>query len=143
VALDNRLFYKINIAQRVLFKQVDRETKERFGVSSTQLATLFYLLKNDGCFLKSLSKEFFQNKSAITTLVERMEKNHLLKKKSSTADGRAFQIFITPKGREIGLRALELLSDLNVALTDGFSMEEIEIVHRFLNGIINKYSVSD
>ncbi|MBU0991981.1 MAG: MarR family winged helix-turn-helix transcriptional regulator [Proteobacteria bacterium] len=136
----NRLFYKFNISHRILFKWIDRETLKRYGVSSTQLAALFYLLNRDGCQLKELSEELFQNKSAITTLVERMEKNDLLRKKSSETDGRAFQLFITPKGKAIGNEALGLLSGFNAALTEGFSSKEVETINRFFDTIIDNFN---
>lgn len=140
MTVKNRFFYKLSISHRLLIKWIDRETLNRYGVSSTQLAVLFFLLKKDGCLLKELSEELFQNKSAITTLVERMEKNALLRKESSRTDGRAFQLFITPKGKTIGNEALSLLSDFNAVLTDGFSAKEMETINRFFDTIIDNFS---
>lgn len=139
MAANKRLFYKYSKSYRFLFKWIDRESQNRFSVSSTQLAALFYLLENDGCLLKALSEELFQNKSAITTLVERMEKNGLLRKKNSQTDGRAFQLFITSKGKAIGHEALVLLSEFNTALTCGFSIKEVETIHRFFDTVIRNF----
>ncbi|WP_041273236.1 MarR family winged helix-turn-helix transcriptional regulator [Desulforapulum autotrophicum] len=137
---DKRIFYKLNISQRILLKYVDREITNRLGVSVVQTATLFYLLKHDGCLLKDLSRAFFQNKSATTTLVERMVKNGLIVKKQSETDGRAAHIFLTDKGRDINEKTRPLVAEYNSDLVDGFTDTEIGVIHRFLDRIIENYS---
>lgn len=133
---DKRLFYKITLAQRLLLKFIDRETTNRFGVSVTQTTVLFYLMKNDGCQLNDLSTILMQNKSAITTLVERMKKNDLIVRKKSKTDGRASNLFLTDKGRDIGRRALPAIKKCNQELLKSFTDTEAETIHRFLDTII-------
>ncbi len=138
--VDKRLFYKINMAQRLLFKYADREMTTRLGVPIAQTAALFYLMKHDGCQLKALSDLLMQNKSATTTLVERMEKNGLIIKKRSETDGRASNIYLTNKGRDIGTAAQPLANQYNQKLMKPFSSNEIEVIHRFLDHIVENYS---
>lgn len=137
---DKRLFYKFNISQRVLLKFVNREMTKKLGVPAIHIAVVFYLLKHDGCLSKDLSQVLFQNKSATTTLVERMIKNGLITKASSPTDGRASHIFLTDKGRDIGERAQPMVNEFNNELLDHFAPSEIEVIHRFLDTIIEKYS---
>lgn len=136
---DKRLFYKLNLAQRLLTRYVDREINQRLGISVVQSAALFYLMNNDGCLFKDLSNVLLQTKSAITTLVERMKKNGLIVIKKSNNDKRASNIYLTDKGREIGNMAKPMTSELNQKLTENFSNEEVEIIHRFLDNIIDGY----
>ncbi len=136
---DKRLFYKLNISQRLLLKYVDREITNKLGIPVIQTAALFYLLKHDGCLFKDLSDVLFQNKSAITTLVERMEKNGLIVKKSSETDGRASHIFLTDKGRDINKQAQLIVAEYNSKLLNQFTVSEIEVIHRFLDTIIANY----
>jgi MarR family transcriptional regulator, organic hydroperoxide resistance regulator len=136
---DKRLFYKLNISQRVLMKYVDREITNKLGVSVVQTAALFYILQHDGCLLKDLSSVLLQNNSATTTLVERMEKNGLIVKKNSDTDGRASQLFLTDKGRDIGEKAHPMVAEYNRSLLEQFTVSEIEVVHRFLDTIIANY----
>ncbi|NLW91042.1 MAG: winged helix-turn-helix transcriptional regulator [Syntrophomonadaceae bacterium] len=137
---DKRLFYKFNISQRVLLKHVNREMTKKLGVPAIHTAALFYLLEHDGCLSKDLSQVLFQNKSATTTLVERMIKNGLISKTSSATDGRASHIFLTDKGHDIGERARPLVNDFNDELLEHFTTAELEVIHRFLDTIIEKYS---
>jgi len=136
---DKRLFYKINISQRLLLKHVDRESTNRLGVPLIQVTALLYLIKNDGCQLNDLSAVLMQNKSAITTLVGRLEKNDLIVRKKSEADGRASNLFLTDKGHKVGIQALPMMKEFNLELLNKFSDSEIEIIHRFVDTIIENY----
>ncbi len=136
---DKRLFFKLNLAQRLVFNYFDKEMIGRTGVPITQAAALFYLNKNDGCLLKDLSAALFQNKSAITTLVERLEKNGLVIKKASETDGRAAHLFLTEKGKTACAEALPLVKENNERLASHFTEEELETIHRFFDLIIEMY----
>ena len=136
---DKRLFYKLNVAQRLLLKYADRESRKTLDVSITQTGALFYLMENDGCLFKDLSKVLLQNKSATTTLVERMEKNGLIEKKKSKTDGRAMQIFLTDTGWNSGKLALSFKENFNNSLLDKFSNAEVETIHHFLDTIIKDF----
>ncbi len=138
-AADKRLFYKLNMAQRLLLKYVDRELTRKLGVPSVQAAALFYLVKHDGCLFKTLSGVLMQNKSATTTLIERMEKNGLVEKKPSETDGRASNIYLTDKGRTIAKEAKPLVAEYNRSLMKHFSDADIEVIHCFLDTIIETY----
>ena len=138
----HRLFFKLNLAQRVLMKAVDREMREQIGVSATQGAALLYLEQHDGCFLVDLSRELLQNKSAITTLVERMEKNDLISKVPSQTDKRASQLFLTQKGKELCRQSLPFVASYDQIMTGEFKDDELELVSRFLNTIIDKFETT-
>lgn len=135
----HQILFRLNLAQRTLMKWIDREMQEKIGGSATQIAALFYLLENDGCLLVDLSRELLQNKSAITTLVERMEKNDLLRKVPSQTDKRASQLFISTKGRELGMSALPFVTAYDRILADGFSKGELDVIARFLDTVINRF----
>jgi DNA-binding MarR family transcriptional regulator len=135
----HQILFKFNLAQRTLMKSIDRDMREKIGATATQMAALFYLMDNDGCLLVDLSRELLQNKSAITTLVERMEKNCLLQKVPSQVDKRASQLFLTTKGRELGLKALPFVAAYDNVLADGFSLDELAVVSRFLDTVISRF----
>ena len=136
---DKRLFYKLNMAQRLLLKFVDREFTDRLGVPAAQTAALFYLMKHDGCQLKALSDALMQNKSATTTLVDRMERNGLVVKKPSETDGRAWNLYLTDKGLDTGRQAKPLVARYNRRLLKPFSDADTRVIHRFLDTIIENY----
>ncbi|MCB9481403.1 MAG: winged helix-turn-helix transcriptional regulator [Desulfobacteraceae bacterium] len=138
--IDKRIFYKLNISQRLLMKYFDREMLDKLGASVNQIAALFYISQNNGCLFKDLSNVLFQNKSATTTMVERMIKNDLIEKKNSETDGRASQIFLTDKGWKISHKAGPIVKLYNDRLMEKFDKNEIETIHKFLDFIIENYS---
>lgn len=137
---DRRLFFKINRVQKALFKFIEKELREKLGVTPIQLGVLFYLRENNGCLLKDISQELDQNNSAVTTLVERMEKNGLLLKQVSKTDGRAFQVFSTQKGTEIAERGLPVIREFNSTLTNDISETELNTIHDFLDKAITRFT---
>lgn len=133
---DRRIFFLMHRAQRKLQKMANKIFIESLGVSSAQTAALFFLMDNDGCLLKDLSAGLELNNSAITGLVNRMEKAGLITKEQCPDDGRAFRIFLTQPAKALVPRALSLMGESNRMLARNFSEEEIDTVVRFLNAII-------
>jgi DNA-binding MarR family transcriptional regulator len=87
--------------------------------------------------LKEISAGLGLNNSAITTLVDRMEKGGLVTRESCSVDGRSYRIHLTEKAKSIGLKAIPVAKELNSMLAEGFSDEEIDTVIRFLDSIIS------
>lgn len=133
------ILFKINLAQKVLMKALDRELKDITGTSATQIAAMLYLSENDGCLLSDLSRELFQNKSATTTLVERMLRKGLITKTKSIADRRASHIFLTQKGREITTKAIPRIMAYEKRLVGRFSKEDLTSLDHLLSKIIVQF----
>jgi DNA-binding MarR family transcriptional regulator len=134
---DKRLFFKFNRAHHQLFNLVEKACLDTLGITPVQLGAIFFLLDNDGCQQKDLSAGLALNYPAITGLAARMIKAGLITKEACTQDGRAARIFLSEKARAIAPRAFPLTHQLNETLTDGFTAEEIDTIHRFLDTIIN------
>jgi MarR family transcriptional regulator, organic hydroperoxide resistance regulator len=133
---DKRLFYKFNRAQHLLYEHVEKGLLSEVGITPIQLGALFFLLKHDGCLHKDLAKGLHLNKPAVTGLVARMEKARLIRKGSSR-DGRAIHLFLTSRAIDLSQKAFPLLDRLNRTITEGFTSAEIDVVHRFLDNIMN------
>ncbi len=136
---NSTILFKITLAQKVLIKALDRELKENIGTSATQVAALLYLSQNNGSLHSDLSRELFQNKSATTTLVERMVKKRLIFKKKSLTDRRASQLFLTTKGKEISSMAIPSIVAYEQELVRTFSQEDLTRLDLLLSKIIVKF----
>lgn len=134
--MDRRIFFMLTRAGRELNKSMDRYLMKHVGITLAQMGALFFLMKNNGCLLKELSKGLALNNSAITGLVGRMETNGLVTREACHDDRRAFRIFITEKGREIAGKGFPLVAKMNAAMTRLFAPSEIDVIVRFLNGIV-------
>lgn len=138
-ASDRRLAFRLHRAQRALFGAVDRDLKTALGLGSAQLAALYYLQRHDGCLLKELSGGLALNNSAVTGVVNRMLRGGLVTRRPSPVDGRAAQVFLTARGRELAERSRGLLAAFNRELEADFSEAELQIVARFLDHVITRF----
>ena len=110
---DNRIYFLLNQAQHKMLKIADKYLSKYLGVTSAQFSALFFLDKNNGCLLKELSHGIKLNNSAVTGLVNRMEKAGLAKKKQCVNDGRAFRVYLTDKSKNALIKAHPMLEKSN------------------------------
>jgi DNA-binding MarR family transcriptional regulator len=137
--LDKRLFFLFNMAQRKLFNYVDKACEDALDTSVTQLAALLYIVKNSGCLQKDVAKALSLNKSAVTGLIVRMEKNELLERVVSDEDARAIKLYPTPEGVQKTLDLMPFIDELNDLFSEDFTEEEIKTVLKFLNFVIKRF----
>jgi len=109
-------------------------------VSVTQVAAMLFIEKNEGCQQKELCAALGLNKPAVTGLVNRMKKNGLLIRKACEEDGRASRLYLTDSAKEKLPAIFPLLKEVNEALCEGFTKEEIEVVIRFLNKLMTRFN---
>lgn len=140
---DRRLFYKFNRSQHLLYTKMEQECQAELGITPIQLGAIFFLLRNDGCLQKDLARGLHLNKPAVTGLAGRMEKAGLIARQPHSRDARASRVFLTARARSIGEKAFPLLERLNDVLTEGFSKKEVEVLHRFFDSIITRFTKED
>lgn len=99
-----------------LWYQISRELKlhmeEQLGPSLTegQLVVLEYLLNNKHANTKAsdLIHILTTTPAAVTTLLDRMEKNELIKRRRDEKDRRIVWIIVTKKGEKEGERGMQI-----------------------------------
>ena len=137
--MDRRIFFLLHRAHRALSAYASVGLAESLGISVAQLTTLMYVARHEGCSLSELAELLELNKSAVTGLVQRMERAGTLRREPNPDDARGRLLHVTPKGHELRERARPLLRKLNAELTQGFSTQEMETVLRFLNATIERF----
>jgi len=137
--MDRRIFFLVHRAQRALSTHASAGLAEALGISVAQLTTLMYVSRHEGCSLTELADLLDLNKSAITGLVQRMERAGTLRREPNPSDARGSLLYLTPKGNELRERAKPLLRRLNAELTQGFTADEIDTVLRFLNTTVERF----
>jgi DNA-binding MarR family transcriptional regulator len=141
--MDKRLFFLMHRAHHALLAYVTARTHEAIGVSPGQLATLHYVSKHAGCSLTDVASLLDVAKSAVTSMVKRMEAAGTLRREPNEKDARGSLLFVTAKGESIRVQAQPLLRKLNAELMEGFSPAEAETILRFFNTLVERYAESD
>jgi DNA-binding MarR family transcriptional regulator len=138
--MDRRLFFLMHRAHRALFAYANARAVEALGVSAAQLSTLHHVARHDGCSLTEIAYVLDLNKSAVGSLVRRLERARAVRCEPNPDDGRGRRVFLTAKGRAIESESLPLLRRFNAEITAGFGAHEVDTVLRFLSSIVERYA---
>ncbi len=112
---------------RSAMKKIDRYLSfqlEEYGISVPQSFILFALLEEDGSTLKEIGTKAQIDSSSMTVLVDKLENEGFLERKLDSQDRRAIRVFLTPKGRDLAEKVLELALNFNRRLQEALGDTE-------------------
>ncbi len=132
-----RIFHLMQLAHRALFRAADQRLTDALGITAVQQGALFVIGQQEPCKPSAIAKALDMNKSAVTTLVGRLETAGFIHRVADARDGRAQNISLTPQGKEAIRHSLPLTKQANAALLEGFSRQEVETIARFLTHVIS------
>ncbi len=78
------------------------------GLSVPQCDVLTTLTEAEGVSQQDLAKRLYVTKGNISGLLDRLEKAGLVERRSTAADRRQYEIYLTPEGRSAAERAIAL-----------------------------------
>ncbi len=137
---DDRLIYLISRAQHSVMTHLKKELNAR-GTSITPVqAGILFLLRKNAHTMTRLSQILSIDNSAITGLVDRLEKAGLAERTSNPADRRTYLICITEKGKAEIDRAYVTIKRVNEEIKSGFSTDEVKTFKRVLNSLLEKFA---
>ncbi|MBU2510596.1 MarR family transcriptional regulator [bacterium] len=136
---DDRLLFFLSKAQHKLEAFLKKSLlSQNIKITAVQSGILF-LLKRRSHTMTELSKELSIDNSAITGLVDRLEKSGFAERKINPDDRRTFLISITPQGFDEINRAKVIIRRVNEQIKEGFSEEEMDIFKRVLDRFFTKF----
>ncbi|MFH1985427.1 MAG: MarR family transcriptional regulator [Pseudomonadota bacterium] len=140
MAADDRLIYLISKAQHCLKVYLKKAfAAEGLDLTPVQAGILF-MLKEAPQSMTQLSRLLAIDNSAITGLVDRLEKVDLAQRRPDPADRRTWLIHITDNGRKEIDRALVIVRRVNSQIKEGFSADEITVFKTVLTRFFDKFS---
>ncbi|TCU66577.1 DNA-binding MarR family transcriptional regulator [Bradyrhizobium sp. R2.2-H] len=136
-AKHHRLIYLLSVAHRRLQRWMAAQPQST--VTPAQAGLLFILGKQDGVLIGEAGAALDMGPAGISGLVDRTAAARLIERRADSEDGRAWRIWLTPKGRSALAHAKTSAAEVNAALTEGFTAAEIDIVARWLTSIQDKF----
>jgi len=137
---DDRLIYLLTIAQQALKDHTNRTLSDKGGkVTLAQAAILFLLKEKDGRYMSEMGQAIGVDSSAMTRLVDRLEKAGLVKRQIDPENRRAISILLTPAGREEATEALTVIKRINEEIKTDYSPAEVDAFKKILGGILRKF----
>ncbi|WP_198024712.1 MarR family winged helix-turn-helix transcriptional regulator [Bradyrhizobium sp. Cp5.3] len=108
-------------------------------VTPAQAGLLFILGRQDGILMGEAGAALDLGPAGISGLVDRSAAAKLVERRADREDGRAWRVWLTPKGRSALAQAKAAAAEVNAALTQGFTSAEIDVVARWLTSIQDKF----
>lgn len=136
-AARHRLIYLLSVGQRRLQRWMAAQPSSE--VTPAQAGLLFILGKQDGVLMSEAGAALDMGPAGISGLVDRSAAARLVERRADREDGRAWRVWLTPKGRTALAQAKTDAAAINAALTEGFTSAEIDVVARWLTSIQHKF----
>lgn len=134
---NRRLMFLLSAANRRVQRWIESEMAG--GLTSAQSGVLFVLGRGDGAAIGEVAEALDTAPSAMSGLIDRMERAGLVERRADPADGRGQRIHMTGKGREAREAAKAGLAQINAKITEGFSEAEIDVVARWLASLQQRF----
>ncbi len=115
----------------MLFGEVSRKHSMRIhnavlklGVGRGMPPVLGYIVDNNGCKQSDISRLNRVTPATVTVMLQTLEKNGFIIRKTDEADQRCIRIYITDKGRDAALRSKEATDKADRELFSCLTSEE-------------------
>ncbi len=136
---ERRLFFLLSAGERRVQRWIEAELAAAGGLTAAQAGLLFFLGREGGPLIGEAAEALDVAPSAMTGLVDRMERAGLVERRADPDDGRAQRLYPTDRGREARAFALDGLDQINARLTEGFDEAEVDVVARWLASLQTRF----
>ncbi|WP_262690942.1 MarR family winged helix-turn-helix transcriptional regulator [Kordiimonas aestuarii] len=138
MSIEPRVFQLLHLSYKAVFRAADKVLMTRYGISAAQNAMLLYLLRHEGATMGQVAVALGLKNAAVSGLVDRMERNDLVERRPSASDGRAYELYLRPYGRDTVEKSKSVIRMSNERLLEGFTEEERALMSRFFETIIER-----
>ena len=140
MAEDDRLIYLISMAHLALRTRIHGLlAAEGVRLTVPQATVLFLLKEKDGRMMSELGQVLGVDNSAMTGLIDRLEKADFVRREAKREDRRALLIRITQAGLDEAARAADVIRGVNDKIKAGFQAAQIEAFKEVLGGILEEF----
>jgi DNA-binding MarR family transcriptional regulator len=115
--------YYIRLVQIAAFKNFEEVTKQ-LGVAPRYFGLLSLIETNPGLPQSRLAEAIHLLRSSIVPILDTLEVEGLVERRSSSADRRRKSVWLTPKGKKVVGRVRNLVLKHEECLLNGFSRQE-------------------
>ncbi|RDU23014.1 MarR family winged helix-turn-helix transcriptional regulator [Anaerosacchariphilus polymeriproducens] len=98
---------------------------------------LVFLKHNQGISQKELSKKHKSRPASISGILQKLEKQDLIKRETDINDKRILRVYLTPTGEKLANQADEFLNHISEIMFKNFTKEEKECYLNILDKISN------
>ena len=109
---------------------------QEHNITRVQWIALFYIGNNEGITQRDLAQILDSNESSIVRLIDRMEKENIVKREKDPTDRRVTKLFLTEEGMKKRDEILPIGEKFSKDCIKGISDEELETFKEVLNKMV-------
>jgi DNA-binding MarR family transcriptional regulator len=134
--VDESVGYLLARVKSSMSNMVTQRTMAELGITSTQASVLF-MIANGRCLLAAeLARDYGIDASAVTRLIDRLEKRKLLSRERSSEDRRAVHLAVTAEGYAVAAHLPKIFENVLDTSLAGFTPEEVGFLKSMLRRIL-------
>jgi DNA-binding MarR family transcriptional regulator len=128
--------YLLGRVRSTMWNMATQQTMAELGITATQASIMFMLASGRGLAAADLAREYGIDASAVTRLIDRLEKRGLLSRVRSEEDRRVVRLALTAPGMEMAEKIPDIFNKVLDALLTGFTPEEVGFLKSMLRRIL-------
>lgn len=129
---------KVYITHRKCFLQ----QSQKYGLYVGQPQVLNFITRHPGCTQNEIANDLGVSAASIAFSTKRLQNTGFLQKQVNSLNMRCNKLYVTPEGLDILNQFADGFDELNLAMFDGFSMDELKQLEDFserVNNNLEKY----
>ncbi|MFP3566569.1 MarR family winged helix-turn-helix transcriptional regulator [Paraburkholderia sp. SIMBA_030] len=128
--------YLISRVKSTMSNLVTQRSMAELGITSQQGSILFMVASGKCLLAAELAREYGIDASAVTRLVDRLEKRGLLTRVRSNEDRRVVRLALTPEGHAIAAKMPAIFKGVLDSLLGSFTPEEVGFLKSMLRRVL-------
>jgi DNA-binding MarR family transcriptional regulator len=128
--------YLLSRVRSTMWNMVTQHTTAELGITSTQASIVFMLAVGPGLTAADLAREYGIDASAVTRLIDRLEKRGLISRVRSDEDRRVVRLALTDEGRAMADKIPAIFTRVLDKLLGGFTPEEVGFLKSMLRRVL-------
>ncbi|MGA7782366.1 MAG: MarR family winged helix-turn-helix transcriptional regulator [Paraburkholderia sp.] len=128
--------YLISRVRSTISNEITQRTMAELGITSQQASILFMVASGKCLLAAELAREYGIDASAVTRLVDRLEKRGLLTRVRSSEDRRVVRLALTTEGQTLAARTPAIFNGVVDNLLGGFTPEEVGFLKSMLRRVL-------
>lgn len=137
---ENSVGFVVNTTAKAFQKILDMELRKSVGVTISQLRVVVALIRQPGLTQKEIADRVGVEGATLVPLIDKMEKEGLLKRKPDSKDRRVNRIYLTHKGDSLWASMMECVLQIRKSSTKDISEGEISTTLETLRKISKNLS---
>jgi len=131
------LVHRIQISLQSLKRNMESDSlNTESGITRPQMFLLYAIRNHGKCKLTQLAEKVEVKPSAITVMIDRLEKSGFVKRMHDTADRRSILVEVTPSGNDILEKAIQARNKVLTNYLTRLDREEILLLANLLEKIV-------